>query len=411
MTIWILAILLLAGVAAVGYNQGAVRAAMSFIGLIISALLAMPLSPLIAPAVRPLLSAFSIKNPVIIWAVCPAVVFIVLLTIFKVAGFAIHKQVEVFYKYKAGDLRLSLWERMNKRLGACMGAANALVYIVIIAVVINVIGYWTTQMQQGEGDSRSIRLFSRLAKDLQSTGLNKVAYALDPMKEDYYLTADIAGIVLHNPLATSRLSRYPALVMLSERQEFRDMSSDTAFNEMLLRQPPVNELLANEKIQAVTGNPELMNEIWGMLKPDLKDLHEFMLTGQTAKYGSEPLLGRWNYDGAGTYAELKKTRPNLSIPALKAQRMLLTYAYGKSSFIATPPPSKQAVLKDVIWVAPPFKGLDPNAAPASRAGEWQGDSSGYTLNLTDTKEMTATIEGNKLKISGEWTPLIFVKEE
>ena len=49
MTIWILALLLLAAGAGMGLRQGAIRVAISFVGIIISALLAWPLSGIIRP--------------------------------------------------------------------------------------------------------------------------------------------------------------------------------------------------------------------------------------------------------------------------------------------------------------------------------------------------------------------------
>ncbi len=45
MTIWILAIVLLAITAALGYTRGAIRMVLSLIGLIVAAFLAIPLAP------------------------------------------------------------------------------------------------------------------------------------------------------------------------------------------------------------------------------------------------------------------------------------------------------------------------------------------------------------------------------
>lgn len=410
MTIWILALVFFVSLGLVGYNQGAIRVAMSMFGLIISSLLAGPLSSLMLLAIRPLLGAFSVKNPVILWMVAPLVTFLILLAIFKVVAFALHRQVEVYYKYKAGELRLALWERMNKRIGACLGSINALIYILLVSMVIYVMGYWTTQMAQGEGDSRSIRIVTRLAKDLHSTGLDKAARALVPMKEDFYVAGDIVGIVYHNPLANSRLSRYPTLLTLSERPEFAELGNDTAYHELLQRQPPISEILGHPKTQAIWGNPDLLKEIWGLLQPDLKDLREFMLTGKSAKYDPETILGRWSYDPAATYTEFKKSKPNLSVSVLKEQRKLIAAAFSHCSFVAMP--SKQAILKDVAWINPTLKKvIVPDTTRANISGSWSGDRSGYTLALTDIREMTAKVDGNNLKLSGEWTPLVFYKEE
>src|SRR5690606_28186064 len=125
MTIWLLALILLACLAGVGYRQGAIRVSFSLIGIIIAALLAVPLGKLVQPALRGL----GVDNPVLLWALAPFIAFAVVLTAFKVGGLAVHQKVDVYYKYKAGDLRLALFERLNARLGLCLGLVNALVYL------------------------------------------------------------------------------------------------------------------------------------------------------------------------------------------------------------------------------------------------------------------------------------------
>jgi len=52
MTIWLLAILLLASLAGMGYRQGAVRVAFSFVGILMGALLAPLLGKLVAPVFK-----------------------------------------------------------------------------------------------------------------------------------------------------------------------------------------------------------------------------------------------------------------------------------------------------------------------------------------------------------------------
>src|SRR5688572_4373083 len=105
MTIWLLALVLMLFSAGIGYRQGAIRVGFSLVGILIAALLAGPLAKLVAPAIR----AFGVSNPVYLWALGPFVVFIILLSLFKVGGLAVHSKVDVYYKYKAGDLRLSLF--------------------------------------------------------------------------------------------------------------------------------------------------------------------------------------------------------------------------------------------------------------------------------------------------------------
>ena len=55
-----------------------------------------------------------------------------MLVLFKMAGFIVHRKVEIHYKYKADDLRQALWARMNTRLGMCIGTLNGTAYLVLV---------------------------------------------------------------------------------------------------------------------------------------------------------------------------------------------------------------------------------------------------------------------------------------
>ena len=142
MTIWILALVLLGCLAGIGYQQGAIRVAVSFIGIIVAALLAGPLAKLVKPAIV----SVGVVNPVLLWLLPPFVVFLIVLSLFKVLGLVAHRKVDVFYKYKAGDLRLALWERLIARCGLCLGLLNGLAYLVLISAVIYPLSYWTVQL-------------------------------------------------------------------------------------------------------------------------------------------------------------------------------------------------------------------------------------------------------------------------
>ena len=103
MTIWILTLLVLGCLAGIGYQQGAIRVAISFIGIIVAALLAGPLAKLVKPAVI----AMKVTNPVLVWVLPPFIVFVIVLSLFKVGAFSLHRKVDHFYRYKAGDLPAS----------------------------------------------------------------------------------------------------------------------------------------------------------------------------------------------------------------------------------------------------------------------------------------------------------------
>ena len=81
MTIWILALVLLASLAGLGYRQGVVRVAFSLIGIFIAALLAGPLSG----PVRALLPHLGMHDQTEVWLVSPFIVFVILLGMVKSA--------------------------------------------------------------------------------------------------------------------------------------------------------------------------------------------------------------------------------------------------------------------------------------------------------------------------------------
>ncbi len=405
MTIWLLAVVLLASLAAAGYRQGAIRAGISFFGIILATLLAGVLGKLVLP----LLKLLGVTNPILLWVLPPFIAFVVILALVKVGALVVHQKVDVYYKYQAGDLRLSLWERLNHRLGACLGLLNGVAYLVLIVMVIHAFSYWTVQMASGDTDPRGMRLLNQLGRDLQSTGMARVAKAVDPMDEAFYDTADLAGLLYQNSLLEGRLLRYPGFLSLGERQEFQTLGQDTAFAEMRLKQAPLREVLKHPTAMAVFDNPELLRQVWSTVQPDLKDLETFLQTGKSAKYDGERILGRWTFDANASVLAYRRTKPNASGGESAKLRGWMTEKFPKSSIVAAP--DRMVVLKGfpVIRLQPgqPFSGEAKNMK-----GEWKAGNDGYELNLEGgTDKRLAKFEGNRLVISGDSTPVAFVKED
>ena len=109
MILWIFAIGLMAVLGLIGYYQGAIRVAFSFVGLLAAALLAFPLGRLI----KPVLPVVGLSHPLVLAFVAPAIVYIVILIAFKSAALAVHRKVDTYYKYKGSDTQRSLFERVN----------------------------------------------------------------------------------------------------------------------------------------------------------------------------------------------------------------------------------------------------------------------------------------------------------
>ncbi len=404
MTIWLLAVVLLACLAAAGYRQGAIRAGISFFGILLAALLA----GLLGKLVLPLLKILGVSNPILLWALPPFVAFVILLALIKIGGQLVHQKVDVYYKYKAGDLRLKLWERLNARLGACIGLLNGLVYLVLIAMVIHAFSYWTVQMAAGDTDPKGMRLLNQLGRDLQSTGMARVAKAVDPMSDTFYDTADLAGLLYQNSLLEARLLRYPGFLSLGERPEFQTLGQDTAFAEMRLKQTPVREVLQHPTARAVFDNPELLRLVWATVQPDLKDLGHFLETGKSTKYDGESILGRWKFDANASVLAYRRTRPNASGSETAKLRTWMIEKFPKSSIVAAP--DRMLVMKafPIIKLQPgqPYSGETKDLK-----GDWKG-SGDYELTLEGgTAKSTAKLEGSYLIVSGDGAPVAFLKED
>lgn len=404
MTIWILALLLFVGLAAVGFTQGAIRVLFSFVGLILAALLAVPL----APWVKPVFTPFGVKHPVVLTALGTFLAFVLVLILAKVAGFAVHRKVEVYYKYKAGDLRLALWQRLNSRLGACLGLLNATVYLVIIGLVIWMVSYWTVQLSLGEGDSFLVRLVNRAGRDLQQTGMARAVRTLDPLPKTYYDAADLAGLIFRNRLLQARLARYPAFLGLAERPEFQDLAKDTAFQEKFLSAVSLQELLQEPKVRDLVNNTELHQQIWSLVGDNLEDLRTYLETGQSPRYANELILGRWIFDPNGTLNALKRARPTITSSQLLALRKSVLALMTQTSFVASA--DHQAFLKNAIRYKP--GATQPGQLePRTFRGKWERAGDAYQLTFEGDDSLEGSVAGERLTLSGDWMALVFLRED
>ncbi len=400
MTIWLLALLLLASLAGLGYRQGAVRVAFSLVGILFGWLIAGPVGHLL----RPVLGLVGMKNPLLAWMVGPLIVFILISIAFKVAAFSVHQKIDVYYKYKAGDLRLALWERINHRLGLCLGLLNGTLYLILISFVIYNISYWTTQMATEGSDSKIMNLVNRMGKDLQSSGFIKMARAADPMPESWYQSADLVGLLYYNPLLEARLARYPAFLGLAETPEFQDIGSDNGFTEMRLSRKPINELLDYPKSQAILNNPELLKTIWASVKPNLTDLPKYLDTGRSPKFSAEPILGRWNFDVNAALGNYLRKNPN--VPSTEMQKTKRWYVMGFSKTSLTAKVDHQLTLKN----APQFGAT---LAPGNQTlqGQWKYADGKYQLSFTGAGEFSASVDDDRMTITTDNVNVVFTRED
>jgi uncharacterized membrane protein required for colicin V production len=398
MTIWLLALLLMACVAATGYRQGGIRVAFSTVGILFGAILAKPIGKLL----KPLFGLVGVKYSPFQWLLGALVVFIVISIIFKVSAYYMHQKADVYYKYHAGDLRLALWDRLNHRLGLCLGLLNGALYTILIAAVIFPFSYWSYQFATPGKDPTSLTLLNHAGQDLQSSGFCKVAWALNPMPQVWYDSADLTALIYNNPLSEARLAHYPVILSLEDRQEFQDFASDTQFTQMRQSRAPIMEIINNPRMQAILNNPELVKTLWTTIVPDMKDLTGYLETGKSAKYDAEDILGRWNFDGSVALALDLRTKLNISSIEMRKLKEWYSTAYGKTKFVART--DHQAVLKSLPSVK------TPGSPPQTFKGKWKDLDGKYQVSLSG-EDYVGTVEGNRLTLAGQGTSLVFSRED
>ena len=406
MTIWILALLLLAAGAGMGHRQGAIRAAISFIGIILSALLAWPLSGLI----RPLLPHIGFHNPFLVQQLAPVVVFIILLSLCKSLGLFVHHKADVFYRYKAADIQQLLWERVNRRLGLCLGLLNGLAYLVLLSLFIYNISYWTVQVASSDGEKFTVRTLNRMGRDLQDSGLIRTARAIDPMPEIYFQTADLAGMIDQNPQLLDRLAAYPAFLSLAERDDFKQLGQNADFQNAWKSRAPLGQLWDNPQAKTIRQNRDTADLVWNLVTTNLDDLQSYLQTGKSSKFDSQQILGRWGCNVMASLTALVQTRDNVPSSEMAALRVLWSKAYDTTELIAGA--DGQVFLKNL----PQFK-TQPNQPTtfdtATWQGQWKSDGGNYDLTLAGngaSKPAAATIEGSRLTVRMANDTLIFDRE-
>ena len=391
--------------AGLGYRQGAIRVAFSFIAIVVGALV----SPLLGRLVSPLLVSAGLKTPPFAWMLAPIVVFLLISALFKVLALIAHQKVDVYFKYKAGELRLALFERVNRRVGLCLGIVNGAAYLVCISFLIYAGSYWTFQIASSETDPWSMRTLNRLGQDLQNSGFNKVAKAVDGMPQLWYDTADLAGLIYSNPMSEAALARYPAFLALSERTEFKELGSDSQFSELRLKRAPVMDVLHYARIDAFLQNPDFMLMVWGVVLPDMKDLTTFLQTGQSPKYDPEKILGRWKVDPTAVVTAFRRAKPNVTAKEMVGKRRNILAAFDKTTLTAMT--DGRAIVKN----APPFR-LEQSPNPSLQTAEcqWKNVDGKYLLSVTlggASLDMNASVDGDRLTVVNEGIGYIFNRED
>jgi hypothetical protein len=397
--VWLIALVCMGLVGVVGYYQGPVRGTFSFFGLVFGAVLAGPLSAL----TKHLLPLIGLDHP--IWGIFvpQAIAFVLVMIIFLIAGQVLHQKIAFYFKYKADDVTRLSWQKMYSRVGFCVGLLNGSICFLLLMIPIYVGGYFTAEAQVGEGDPLSARFLTQTRAELQKDRLDHVVAAYDPMPPKVYKAADIAALVLHNPLSEARLSHYPPLLQLAERPEFKNLANDVSLQQLIQTQSKVIEIIKYPKVQAILTNAAITADVSVLIGNDLDDLQGFLMTGQSAKYDSEPILGIWTGNRIGTMTQVRQGQPGLTPLQLREKEQDIFPILEGLSLTAIP--NGQMILKKSTPNSPD------NAVVAM--GTWKREGADYQVTLPGSHPETSDVRienGNQLLLPKDGYVLVFDKE-
>jgi hypothetical protein len=438
MLIWILAVALLALGAATGYFIGAIRTVVVTIGLIVSAALASQVGGFLRP-----LFEYAFHNEIWLWILPPLTAFLIISGLFIGISFFVHRKIDLYFKYHAGEFDYVRWDRLNRKLGAPLGLLTGTVALLLVGWVIYAFGYLAVQLTTDHTESSSLRLLAAARHDMRETGLDKPVAAIDFMPARYYQAADVAGLMYHNPILVSRLAQYPPYLMLGESHEVQQLGADPDFNNMFMSKADALEILRHPQVQQVLSSPNLVNQL---VSADFQDLRVHLETGESPKYGDELILGRWKLDPFATMAQERRRRPNMPASELTTMRKAFEMIAPAITLLATT--DQQVVLAadfsspqpepEPEWVDP--YGQDPYGrygAPApqpppqapqppqlqgqfamlsgSTQGNWERDGFRYRVNLPhpitgQMESVEATAELDRLTLHSPQMTLVFYKD-
>jgi hypothetical protein len=404
MIMWIAALLLVAATVAVGYRQGAIRAAFTFIGLLLAAVLAIPCGPMF----EWFFPLIGFKDPITPKFGAPVIAFFVLSLVFKAVAAFVHRKVEYYYRYNRDDASRAVWEVMMKRVGACVGALNGVVYFVVFALIVSVFGYTTIQIGGSEANNKVLSFLGKSADDLKATQMDKVVAPFNPAPTNYFDTADTLGLLHHNRNLLDRLENYPVFAAMAQQPIYKSLGADKELQSLIKSKGSFEEIMANPTVSEVVSNSDLVKIVLDM---DILDLKTYLETGVSPKFSQEKLLGRWRFDLGESIRLNKSLKPDVAASAWSRVKNELVERFDDSVFTAYHDNTAKFMLTtNMDGRASPMTALPPVRLPNGRVvtntvprwattnalssvtGKWSGSAPNYLISL-NARTGATTVEG------------------
>lgn len=333
MSLWIVAIVLILLLGAIGFFCGAVRMTVWFVGLLLGLAVSIPLGP----AIRGLVSLVGVKNPIWLDVIPPVVVFALFNLVFFGLSFLVHHKLKQKFLFTRDDVFRIRFDRFNRHVGAFTGVVMATVFFFTLSSAAYVFGYLAVQITHFEGGSSGslaalgkvtrvatpkkgkglVRLVflllgnsdpAKLRLDLASTKMDRAAGALAPKVGRFYDIADTLGLLYHNRELKERMLRYPPLIPMAHRDDIVELMADEEYVNFAMGGGEFMELIDHPRTQQIYTNGELLETL---SKLDLKDFQTYLRTGKSPKYSENELLGEWMLDKEALITYLRKTLPDI----------------------------------------------------------------------------------------------------
>jgi hypothetical protein len=447
MIIWVIFLALAGLLGFTGYRLGAVRMAISILGLLLAAVIWVKAGPML----EGVFAKTADGNPLILYVAPILVVFAAIYFAFSSISYVVGEKIYVYYKWKVPDDIRVMWETMNRRVGAALGVVSGVAHFVVLGLLVYTLGYWTMQLPGEAGETSSgpknineirysstdkpkektpggaggIKMLAKIASPLRaslsSSGLERLIAAFDPAPDNFYHLADCVGLVYHNPTAARRFLSYPGTLALAETAPFQSMLRDTNFHATWESKPGPRSLLLTEQSRSIFKDPALIKQI---MEVDAKDAYEYLQTGKTEKYKDEPLLGRWDIHLQSTVVKVGENHPNITadISNLALLRRYMVQLIRDVSLLATP--DNRLMVKGALEDQRPLVDMVNGRAPSARtnspyakvliSGTWKKEGNKYSATFGDqgAKGETMVISGNNsLTVSFFGGTLVFSKAD
>lgn len=413
MTIWILALLLFAGVGALGRQIGGIRMGISLLGVVVALFAAGPLAPL----VRSALGAVGVKNPILMWALAAPLAFLGIMMAFNTVAVAVYLKVSGYFKFRAPDDVRMRWERIDAGLGLTAGLMAAVLYLVAGSAYVFHVGYFTTQVESPTDNPIWLKLVNKMRADLSGTSFDRVAAGVGQASPAFFQTADVAGLLYHNPDLQDRLTEYPLFMSLAENADLQGILTNATYAPLLPAKTNVSLILKDPGTQQLIAHGEIQRVIKEL---DLADLMSFLQTGVSEKYAKEPLVGKWQVDLRETMTAFRRANPKVSV--VDANRLATLMRIAISDYTLTATPDEKIYVKGkrdplafaaMTRIGFTFPVLEPNSPVKNVAtGSWkkEGDNYQFTLqSVAGEKTADAKLAGNKIATQVGVNPVVFAR--